>query len=149
MVKLRDTVEKTMFYGAKSKIFDRAKQLRSNPTEAELKVWNILRKKQILGLKFRFQHPINQFIADFYCHKINLVIEIDGGIHNETKQKERDEGRTYEMQKLGIEVLRFDNNDVMNDIERIQKTIHVKCEQMLQRLNDQPKPSESPEENSQ
>ena len=71
----------SMFYGAKPVIFERAKMMRKQMTDAELLVWEILKEKQMLGFRFRSQHPIDIFIADFYCHPLKLVIEIDGGIH--------------------------------------------------------------------
>ncbi len=75
MTQLKNTIERTMFYGAKPIIFERVKALRENPTKAEIALWSILRKKQMMGL--RFKHPICIFIADFYCHSIKLVIEVD------------------------------------------------------------------------
>ena len=81
MVRLRDTVERAMFYGAKPIIFERARELRKNQTVPEKKLWTILCKKQIMGMRFRRQHPINIFIADFYCHTLKLVVEIDGSDH--------------------------------------------------------------------
>lgn len=88
-------------------------------TMAECVLWNHLRLKQIKGFTFRRQHPIGNFIADFYCHKMRLVIEIDGSIHNFEEVKERDEGREFMMKELGLNVIRFTNNEVLNDIENV------------------------------
>jgi len=136
MARLNDSLQKIMFYGATPIIFERAKAMRLNPTDAEKILWNILNKKQMLGLRFKFQHPISQFIADFYCHKIKLVIEVDGGIHIPIENKERDAGRTVELEKFGIEVIRFRNDEVINDIENVKKTIENKCRELLSHLTN-------------
>ena len=87
----------SMFYGAKAHIFEKAKLLRKNMTEAELLLWKQLKGKKMLGLRFRPQHPIDIFIADFYCHPIKLIIEVDGGTHLSLQQKEYDIGRAAEL----------------------------------------------------
>lgn len=75
--------------------FEFAKKLRDDKaTQSELVLWNALKRKKLDGYKFRFQHPIGNYIADFYCHKSMLVIEIDGGYHFEKYQKVLDEVRT-------------------------------------------------------
>ena len=70
---------KNMFYGAGPILFEFAKNLRNNQTEAEQYLWNYLKGNQILNVRFKRQHPVLYFVADFYCHKAKLVIEIDGG----------------------------------------------------------------------
>lgn len=89
--------ENNMFYGAGSNIFEKATQLRKNMTSAEKMLWERLKNKQVLNYKFRRQHPLANFIADFYCHKAKLIIEVDGGIHETAEQKEYDLGRTNEL----------------------------------------------------
>ena len=111
-----------MFYGATPSIFKNARFLRDNLTEAEKILWNKLRLKQ-LGVKFRRQHPINKYIADFYCHEIRLVIEVDGDNHLIPDQKEYDELRTEILQEFGIEVIRFENEQVLNKIDEVVKEI--------------------------
>jgi cyclase len=74
-------MKENMFYGAGSIIFKRAAELRANPTPMEEHLWHFLSKNQ-LGLRFKRQHPISNYIADFYCHSIKLAIEIDGSVHN-------------------------------------------------------------------
>ena len=120
----RKTIEADFFYGAKPEIFQNARLLRSNLTEAEKQIWQYLRKPPFKSWHFRRQHPINQFIADFYCHQAKLVIELDGSIHNLIEIKERDEGREYFIKQLGLEVIRFSNDEVF------QTPIHV-----LQQIN--------------
>jgi very-short-patch-repair endonuclease len=109
--------EKAMYYGAKPETFTAAKILRDNMTSCEKILWERLRHKQICGLRFRRQHPINFFIVDFYYHEVRLVIEIDGEIHNH--QKEYDDGRSAEMEKYFIKVIRFTNSEVENNIEAV------------------------------
>ncbi|MCS4434570.1 endonuclease domain-containing protein [Aquiflexum gelatinilyticum] len=72
--------KENLFYGASPEIFRRARELRKNTTPSENSLWTLLRKKQFEGYKFRRQHPVNKFIADFYCHELRLIIELDGGI---------------------------------------------------------------------
>ena len=119
MVKLKDTSNHIYHYGAKPEIFDRAQQLRKNSTEVEKKLWKRLQNRKFEGLKFRRQHPISRFIVDFYCHEKLLVIEVDGGIHEEAKVKERDEGREEELENLGLTVIRFTNEEVLNNMNSV------------------------------
>jgi len=110
-----------MFYGASPLLFTRARKLREHMTEAEERLWHFLKNKQLKGYKFRRQHPIKDFIADFYCHQVRLVIEVDGEIHH--SQKEYDDGRSYELQALGITVIRFSNAEVLNEITHVLEKI--------------------------
>ncbi|MEI6048807.1 MAG: endonuclease domain-containing protein [Bacteroidota bacterium] len=114
-------LEKSMYYGANSETLSVAKILRKNMTMCEKLLWERLKLKQINGLRFRRQHPIDFFIADFYCHEVRLVIEIDGEIHNQ--QREYDDGRSAEMEKYSIKVIRFTNSEVENNIEEVIKNI--------------------------
>jgi len=103
--------------------FTRAREMRKSMTEAEKILWSSLRGKQLNGYKFRRQHPISQYIADFYCHEKRLIIEVDGGIHMKTDIKENDENRTAELDRFGIRVIRFYNDDVVNDLGAILSAI--------------------------
>jgi very-short-patch-repair endonuclease len=122
-----EELEKSMYYGAKSETFAAAKILRDNMTTCEKLLWEKLKQKQICRLRFRRQHPIVFFIADFYCHEARLVIEIDGDIH--IQQREHDDGRSAEMEKNSIKVIRFTNSEVENNIEEVIKIIEneIKC----------------------
>jgi len=115
-----------MFYGAKAETFQYASELRQEMTEAEMILWDKLKRSQIKGYRFKAQHPIKLFIADFYCHKAKLVIEIDGGIHKINENKEYDENRSCELEQIGLKVIRFTNEEVINNIncvlEKIKKT---------------------------
>lgn len=101
---------KTMFYGAMPITFKNARRLRSEMTNAEKILWNRLSKKQLDNYRFKRQHPVANFIADFYCHRAKLIIEVDGGIHGQPEQIIYDVNRTMELEALGIKVLRFTNH---------------------------------------
>src|SRR5262245_24336142 len=100
-----------MFFNAKPEIFERAKFLRENMTEAEKLLWNELRKKS-LGVRFKSQHPAGNFILDFYCHPLKLAIELDGNIHK--GRMEYDQSRTEELEKFGIRIVRFKNEQLQH-----------------------------------
>ena len=102
-----------MWKGASPQIFSNAKKLRENLTEAEKKLWLAVKNNQIEGYKFRRQHPLTIYIADFYCHALKLVIEIDGGYHLEEEQRLIDEQRTKDIQYQGLKVMRFTNEEIM------------------------------------
>lgn len=116
-----------MFYGAKAHICEKAKSLRKNMTGAELMLGEKLKGKQVCGLRFRPQHPIDVFIVDFYCHPLKLGIEVDGGIHLTKEQQEYDVGRTGELNYWGIEVVRFSNEQIEKDIKKVFEKIKLKC----------------------
>ena len=118
-------------------LYEYAKQMRKNPTIAEEILWGRLKNKQLAGLKFRRQHPIDRFIADFYCHEKHLVVELDGGIHNEREQEDLDNGRTATLNEFGIRVLRFKNENVINNVEEVVSSIiKTALENDDQRTND-------------
>jgi very-short-patch-repair endonuclease len=121
-------LEKNMYYGATSQTMKKAKLLRKNMTEAESVLWKKLKTKQVLGLKFRRQHPINTYIVDFYCHSAKLVIELDGGIHK--TQKEYDKERTKDLNMYGLTVMRFFNSEIEKDIDNVISKIKKKIEQI-------------------
>lgn len=100
-----------------------AKQNRRNATPAEDKLWQEVRNRKIKGYKFRRQHPINGFIPDFVCLKEKLIIEIDGGYHNEKEQQEYDEIRAKWLAASNYQMLRFTNEEVLNDIVRVVEDI--------------------------
>jgi very-short-patch-repair endonuclease len=123
MVYSRKTNDHWIHYGAFPETFRRARHLRRIMTPAEKIVWNELRIRFHPETKFRRQHPVREFIVDFYCAEKELVIEIDGGIHNKSEVKERDENRMAELERLGIKVLRFTNNQVLCNIEEVMVKI--------------------------
>lgn len=93
----------------------RARQLRSNPTEAEKRIWHYLRDKQVGGFRFRRQQPIGPYIVDFFCPQAKLIVEIDGGQHS----PERDDKRSRWLEGRGYRVIRFWNNDVLGNAEGV------------------------------
>ncbi len=133
-----DSVERSMFYGAKPPIFEKAKMLRNALTQAEKLLWDKLRNKQLSGFKFRNQHPMDIFIADFYCHQLMLVIEVDGGVHNTYEHKEYDEGRTAELEAYGIKVIRFTNQQVINSLDNvldeIRRIIQIRLKELKKEM---------------
>jgi very-short-patch-repair endonuclease len=108
---------------AKPKSYERARQLRKEPTRAERKLWAYLRGDKLNGVNFRRQHAIGNFIVDFVSIKRKLVIELDGSQHLE--QEEYDIERTKYLESQGYKVIRFWNNDVMNDINGVIRAIEL------------------------
>jgi adenine-specific DNA-methyltransferase len=103
----------------------RARQLRANPSEAERHLWHQLRMRNLHGFKFRRQHPIAGYIADFACIEARLVIELDGGQHADARAY--DETRTRRIEAKGYRVLRFWNNDVLSKRETVLEMILREC----------------------
>ena len=124
-----------MHFGAERELFEFAKELRRNQTLAEEHLWNRLRNKQLLECKFRRQHPLNKYIADFYCHKLKYVIEVDGGYHLTKEQSKYDFNRDGEMKELGILVRRFRNEQILlkleDTIESVLKDILKRADLLL------------------
>ncbi len=116
-----------MYYGASNLIFKRAEELRKVMTHEEEIIWNELSGNK-LGVKFRRQHPLLFYIADFYCHELKLVIEIDGLIHSKEDIKINDEERQTEIEALGIKIIRFTNKEVVHSLEKVLTLImnHIK-----------------------
>ncbi len=102
---------------------DRARQLRRASTEAEQRLWNRLRGGQLKGAKFRRQHPIGPYIADFFCLAAKLVIELDGGGHAAEEQRRADAARTAYLESCGYRVLRFWNNEVVENLDGVLERI--------------------------
>lgn len=111
-------MKKKMFLGANNIIFENAKVLRRNPTHSELLMWSYLRQKPF-GYKFRRQHPIGIYIADFYCHALRLIIEIDGSIHDVIDVQEHDKERQNNLEKDGLTFIRFTNQEVEKKFEKV------------------------------
>jgi very-short-patch-repair endonuclease len=104
----------------------RAKELRKTPTSAEQILWAHLRNRNLCGLKFRRQHPIGPYIADFYCAQHRLIVELDDGVH--ASQAEQDRQRTEQLAAYGYRVLRFSNLAVEHDLEVVLGKITTACE---------------------
>ena len=107
---------------------ERARRLRQQMTDAEVRLWLGLRDRQIGGHRFRRQVPMGPYIVDFACLKARLVIEVDGGQHAE--DEERDERRTAWLAGRGFRVLRFWNTEVLQETEGVLETIYAACQEV-------------------
>ena len=122
-----------MFYGASNLIFQRAEELRNTMTAAEEILWTALHINE-WKLKFRRQHPVANYVVDFYCHAIKLVIELDGGIHDVEDVKRNDGYREQHLKEFGLVILRFKNDEVFNNRKAVLETIR----QTINRLSNPP-----------
>jgi very-short-patch-repair endonuclease len=102
---------------------DKRKKLRNNPTQAEAFLWGYLKNSQFEGRKFRRQSSIKSFIVDFYCPQEKLVIEFDGDFHFDEKVMKDDERRTQKLEQEGLKVIRFENQEVILNLDKVLKEI--------------------------
>ncbi len=124
MVYLGKTRIRDMYFGAKPELFRLALRMRISPTEAEMVLWKQLKNFRKEGFVFRRQHPIDFFIVDFYCHKIKLVIEVDGEIHLNDEAQKYDDSRSGELESYGIKVIRFNNEEIINNQDLVLTKIN-------------------------
>ena len=112
----------------KNKLISYSQQLRKNMTDAERKLWQALRQKQIAGFKFRRQAPIGKkHIVDFVCHQAKVIIELDGGQHNEKENIHYDNERTYWLNSQGYIVQRYWNNNIFEHLNEVIDEILSLC----------------------
>jgi len=111
-----------LFYNTKLKKY--SQELRKNMTDAEMLLWSKLRRKQLKGYQFYRQRIIDNYIADFYCAKSSLVIELDGGQHYTDEGMEADKERDNYMKRQGLKVLRFSDREVLKNIEGVTQRIY-------------------------
>jgi very-short-patch-repair endonuclease len=130
MVNFGKAIVKDMYIGAKPELFRLARYMRNNPTDAEKVLWNQLRKFRSEGFVFRRQHPIDFFIADFYCHRLKLVIEVDGEYYSNEKSIDYDDSRSGELERFGIQVIRFRNEEVICKTEHLNLIIQTKIAEL-------------------
>ena len=109
-------------------MIDLAKKLRQNQTVAEKLMWQLLRNRQLVNAKFRRQHSIEGYIADFYCHEHKLIVELDGSQHFTEQGIRKDALRTLRLNDLGIAVLRFDNRQVLLETESVLELIAARLQ---------------------
>ena len=102
---------------------EKARELRKNMTPQERKLWNILKNKQFYGYRFRRQFPIERYIVDFVCREKKIVIELDGGQHNQPNDIQYDVERTAFLNSEGYQVLRFWNNDIDKNLHGVYKKL--------------------------
>ncbi len=112
-------------------ILQAAHELRQPQTPAEQKLWSHLRNRQLNGIKFRRQHPIDRFIIDFYCAEAKLCIEVDGDSHAEPDQIKYDQARAEWLNDCGYTVIRFTNREVFNQIEAVLLQIAAACRRLV------------------
>lgn len=105
-----------------------AAKMRQAPTEAERRLWALLRSKRVGGLRFRRQQPIGPYIVDFLCAAAKLVIELDGEQHGADTTRAYDDNRTRWLEQRGYRVMRFSNGEVFKDAQRLLETIVRHCE---------------------
>lgn len=101
------------------------RELRQRQTDAEGILWEHLRNRQLAGKKFRRQHSFGPFIVDFYCHEHSLVIEVDGSIHNTLESRVNDAERESILRDMGLVILRFSNDEVMRNTDRVINDIKL------------------------
>ncbi|WP_262708659.1 endonuclease domain-containing protein [Natronoflexus pectinivorans] len=121
-----------MYFGASVSTINKAKELRKRMTNSETLLWNQLKGKRICNVRFRRQHPIDIFIADFFCYSALLVVEVDGETHN--YQENYDINRTAELERFGVEVIRFTNQEVETDLEKVLNKIEEKVSNRMKLL---------------
>ena len=107
----------------------RAKELRQQQTPSEAYVWHNLRGDRLDGFHFRRQHVIDGFIVDFYCHQLRLVVEIVGPIHG--FQKEYDREREHILRQHGLHLIRFMDQEVMQNMDGVLKKLQIVCHQLM------------------
>jgi len=113
----------------KTSLKDIRRSLRRDSTPAELLLWKELRNRKFLNLKFKRQYSIGNYIVDFYCANPRLIIELDGAVHFEKEQKEKDRYRDENLKDMNYKVLRFSNEEVLNDIEKVLGQIEKSIEE--------------------
>jgi very-short-patch-repair endonuclease len=101
------------------RIFENARSLKKVMTPSENLLWQNLRNRKVSNYKFRRQHPISNYIVDFYCHEAKLVIEVDGGIHFINDNPEYDKFRTLNLEEIGLKVIRFRNEEVLENMSMV------------------------------
>ena len=113
-----------------AQLLEFAKVMRSNGTNVENLMWQLLRNKHFINLKFRRQHVISPYIVDFYCHELGLVIELDGSQHGTDDAVEYDAERTQFLEALGFKVVRYWNQDVLGNTEVVLEGLWQVCAEL-------------------
>ncbi|HEV7515913.1 MAG TPA: endonuclease domain-containing protein [Thermoanaerobaculia bacterium] len=121
---------------------ERARGLRKAQTSAEAVLWAALRNRRLAGLKFRRQVAIDRYVLDFYCHEPQLVVELDGEVHGEPRQRDHDQSRDSYLTSRGLRVLRIANREVFEDLDGVLRRI-VKAG-LREALTPDPSPSPPP-----
>jgi very-short-patch-repair endonuclease len=127
---------KTMHGIAKPSIFRNAHALRIKSTEAEKILWEYLRNKRLEGIKFRRQHPKDNYVLDFFANKLKLLIEIDGPYHQDQSMQFQDMDRDHNLALSNIVILRFTNDQVFDSIDLVVETIRSTIKQLQERYQE-------------
>ena len=101
-----------------------AKAMRAEPTDAERKLWRLLRGRRLAGFKFRRQVPVAGYVLDYYCLREGVVVELDGGQHAEPVAREYDERRTRRLSEVGIRVVRFPDDEILKYPDAVCEAIY-------------------------
>jgi very-short-patch-repair endonuclease len=128
---LRQITEMRKMHQYKPKPKNTARTLRKSMTDSELKLWSRIRRKQIFGLQFYRQRPIGNYIVDFYCPKAELVLEVDGLQHMNKLAMQKDKYRDSYLKQQGVKVLRFDNLQVLKQLDAVVEKV---CQTAASRL---------------
>jgi very-short-patch-repair endonuclease len=115
---------------------ENARKLRRAVTAAEHRAWWLLRDRNLLGVKFRRQHPIGRFVVDFCCQQSRLAVELDGTIHGQPSQKRKDSAKDAYLKRLGIRVLRLPNGMVLEDPERFCRKVYDAATETFFKINE-------------
>ena len=132
---LKTTIKKIMNQKMNSQLLQFAKSMRHAATDAENLLWQLLRAKRFMELKFRRQHVIKPYIVDFYCHELGLVIELDGSQHGTDDAIEYDAERTKFLEALGLTVVRYWNHDVLGNTEAVLRDLYNICFERLDKTS--------------
>lgn len=128
---MRSKASKYNNYHYNSNLKDFARQHRNDGTKAEACLWKyVLKAGKLYGYKFRRQRPVLNYIADFMCFELMLIIEVDGLSHWSEDQVKDDDIRTKELESVGFKVLRFNDAEVLNDIENVEMEIKYQIERI-------------------
>jgi len=117
---------------------DRRRELRKNQTPTEKLLWKRISGDKIQGLRFLRQYSVGPYILDFYCPKLRLAVEVDGGVHNEEEAKAYDLDREKYLESLDITTIRFWNDDVLNNTKKVLKELQDKIKQLNEKYEIPP-----------
>ncbi len=119
MGRLKGAEDYPFYFGSTAQTLKLAGDLRLSLTKTEKLLWYELRDRKLDGFRFRKQHPIKDFVVDFFCYEAKLIIEIDGSVHLDPTQLERDIERTRILNQLGLKVIRFTNKEVEHKMDHV------------------------------
>ncbi len=126
-------MKKGIHFGASGRIFGNAKSLRKNMTYAEKLLWSRIRDNKI-GYYFRRQHPLSNYVVDFFCHQVSLVIEVDGDVHADKTVQLEDKDKEESIKSYGLHMIRFTNDEVIKDVNGIVRMIKSEAQRIEENL---------------